>query len=411
MTDSDLRALDILESLDYAYFEADLNGVITSVNQVLLNHIGYAREEIVGHHARRITDRAHLRRLQDLFDSVYQSGQRKKGAEFDLRTKDGRVIVAGGTIALMRDAQGSPVGFRGLFHDITHRKQAEAALQDAVEAAERELEIGRQIQVGFLPDALPQPPGWEIAARFEAAREVAGDFYDAFNLSGGRRIGLVIADVCDKGVGAALFMALFRSLIRAFADQHYSLGWMDVLDDDTAGASGGTSVKRRRALLSTGTTALKNAVDLTNNYIARVHGRTSMFATVFFGVLDPATGSLMYINAGHEPPAILTPSGIKSRLEPTGPAIGLFPNLEFRIEQVTLAPGDTFVAFTDGVPDARDGGNASYSEERLLALAQQAADSAPGLLDRIMADLHAHIGRKAQYDDITLLAVRRPPRS
>ena len=88
---------------------------------------------------------------------------------------------------------------------------------------EQELQIGRQIQADFLPEELPQPPGWDIVARFQPAREVAGDFYDAFTLSDGQ-IGLVIADVVDKGVGAALFMALFRSLIRFFGEQRHRAG-------------------------------------------------------------------------------------------------------------------------------------------------------------------------------------------
>ncbi|MCX6068869.1 MAG: GAF domain-containing protein, partial [Chloroflexi bacterium] len=85
------------------------------------------------------------------------------------------------------------------------------------QALEREFEIGREIQAGFLPDILPQPAGWEIAASLQPAREVAGDFYDVFELPEGR-IGLVIADVCDKGLGAALFMTLFRSLLRAVSN-------------------------------------------------------------------------------------------------------------------------------------------------------------------------------------------------
>jgi len=179
--------------------------------------------------------------------------------------------------------------------------------QRSREAMERELEIARRIQASFLPDNLPQPEGWELASRFEAAREVAGDFYDAFSLAGGKRIGLVVGDVCDKGVGAALFMSLFRSLIRAFADQHYSLGWMDLLASDAPGSNmaeplRSSSVSRRRELLTPGTTALKKAVVLTNDYIANNHGQTSMFATLFFGVLDPTTGTLTYINGGTSPP-------------------------------------------------------------------------------------------------------------
>src|SRR5439155_21304688 len=111
---------------------------------------------------------------------------------------------------------------------------------------ERELEIGREIQAGFLPDALPAAAGWELAARFVPARQCAGDFYDAFALPGGG-LGLVVADVCDKGVGAALFMALFRSLLRATATE------------GTAGVA--------RADL------LERTVRLTNDYIARTHGR------------------------------------------------------------------------------------------------------------------------------------------
>jgi sigma-B regulation protein RsbU (phosphoserine phosphatase) len=91
---------------------------------------------------------------------------------------------------------------------------------------ERELEIARRIQASFLPQGLPQIPGWEIDARLQPARHVAGDFYDVFPLVQNRRLGLVIGDVCGKGVGAALFMALFRTLIRAFAQQHYALRWV-----------------------------------------------------------------------------------------------------------------------------------------------------------------------------------------
>jgi sigma-B regulation protein RsbU (phosphoserine phosphatase) len=273
--------------------------------------------------------------------------------------------------------------------------------------AERDLEIGRQIQASFLPTALPETPGWEIASRFEAARMVAGDFYDAFPLSAGKRLGLLVGDVTDKGVGAALFMALFRSLIRAFADQHYSLGWMDLLGNDADRPRQSGSVGRRRELLSTGTIALKNAIDLTNNYIARNHGQTNMFATIFFGVLDPANGALIYINAGHEPPLLAADGEIKARLNPTGPAVGLFPDLDFGIEQVTIGPGELLLAFTDGVLDARSPAGESFGEARLEAAVREPAQSANALLDRIRAGLSAHVLGSDPFDDVTMLAVRR----
>lgn len=288
--------------------------------------------------------------------------------------------------------------------------------QRSREAVDQELEIARNIQASFLPESLPQPDGWEIGSRFEAAREVAGDFYDAFTLAGGKRIGLVVGDVCDKGVGAALFMSLFRSLIRAFADQHYSLGWMDVLASDALGSETTdsqqvSSVGRRRELLTPGTTALKKAVVLTNNYIANNHGQTSMFATLFFGVLDPASGSLTYINGGHEPPMLVGPAGVKARLAPTGPAVGIFPDMEFGIGQIQLDTGDTLLAFTDGVLDARSLTDQFFGKLRLERLIQMPTVSAESALDNIMQALHEHMAGVEQFDDITLLALKRnaPP--
>jgi serine phosphatase RsbU (regulator of sigma subunit) len=192
---------------------------------------------------------------------------------------------------------------------------------------ERELEIGREIQKSFLPEELPRVAGWEIAARFRPARQVAGDFYDAFALPSSGRIGLVIADVCDKGVGAALFMALFRSLLRATA---------------TGAASGPEPAAE-----------LLRTVRLTNDYIARTHGRSNMFATLFFGVLDPASGSLLYINGGHEAPILLGDGGAKARLTPTGPAVGMMPDMPFEVRETRLEAGEGLLAFTDGVTDAR----------------------------------------------------------
>ena len=241
----------------------------------------------------------------------------------------------------------------------------------------------------LLPTRLPQPDGWEIAGRLEAAREVAGDFYDAFVIANGKRIGLVVGDVCDKGVGAALFMALFRSLIRAFADQHYSLSWMSVLSDDAPQHSG--TIEQRRARLSAGTLALKNAIQLTNKYIVTTHGATNMFATIFFGVLDPATGALSYINAGQEPPMVIGRDGVKARLELTGPVVGIFPDLEFGIRQIELGPDDMLLAVTDGVIDARNRSREAFGEERLLAALQQPRSSATNMLDQIQAALRQHV--------------------
>ncbi len=256
---------------------------------------------------------------------------------------------------------------------------------------ERDLQIGRQIQLGFLPAVVPQPPGWQIAARFQPAREVAGDFYDAFMLAHGR-VGIVVADVCDKGVGAALFMALVRSLIRAYLQTQAAA-------TAAADPAGG------------GMTALRDAIVRANNYIGENHADMNMFATTFAAVVDPANGSVVYVNGGHNPPAILGPGGIRQRLMPTGPAVGMMPGFAYKVGEATLARGEVLVAFTDGATDARSPQGEFFSEARLLRAIEdmRSAPSADAAVTRVLELLTAHISTAAQYDDITLMVVRRTP--
>ena len=262
------------------------------------------------------------------------------------------------------------------------KKRLHDGEQRYAQSLERELEIGREIQLGFLPDALPSPAGWELCAHFRPARQVAGDFYDAFTLPEGR-VALVLADVCGKGVGAALFMALFRSLIRALAEPQFAAA---------------PSVAE----------GLRTTLRATNDYIARTHDRANMFATTFAAVLDPATGALDYVNAGHEPPVIVDAGGrVRARLAPTGPALGLLPELEFGVASDRLNAGETLFAYTDGVVDARDPQDEPFGEDRLMALLQTDAAPAARLLERIDAALSAYIGTADQFDDVAMLATRR----
>jgi len=261
----------------------------------------------------------------------------------------------------------------------------------------RELEIGREIQAGFLPDHLPQPPGWELAARFHSAREVSGDLYDAFQLSYGQKLGLVVADVCDKGVGAALFMTVFRTLIRVISN----------LDYFTRRPDGASAVVDRSDAQADSAATLIDTVVLTNNYITHTHGDSSIFVTLFFGILDPATGALRYINAGHEPPIVVGPAGVKASLRPTDPAVGLLPDHDFRCREMYLEPGDTLFVFTDDVTEAQSPGQAFFTTGRLLTLLESPVTSAADLLDRVETGLRIHIADTEQSDDITMLAVRR----
>ena len=262
------------------------------------------------------------------------------------------------------------------------RKRLHDNEQRYARSLEREMDIARDIQAGFLPDQLPVIAGWDMAACFLPARRVGGDFYDAFPLHKGLRIGVVVADVCDKGVGAALFMALFRSLIRAFAER------TRFLDDDAP-------------------EQMRQLVDHVNGYIARTHGSANMFATLFFAILDPASGALIYINGGHEPPIISGKTGERRRLDPTGPAVGMMAELEFRVARQSIEPGETLLIYTDGVTDARNREAAPFAEERLLELLSPAGDSAAEAIARVQAAVFQHTDGATQFDDITVLAVHR----
>ena len=315
-----------------------------------------------------------------------------------------------------KDELGDVIGaFQQMFGQvidaINKRKKAEAALQESLEtvkaysqALDKELEKGREIQRNFLPTQVPTKAGWEIATFFQPARQVAGDFYDVFELSEDAMV-LVIADVCDKGVGAALFMALFRSLIRIFAAETRLRGNPSRIllanlpaDGDWLGESDSTNLAHLNAL---------QAIRLTNNYVAQYHGDMGMFATLFFGVLQPSTGLLTYVNGGHEPLFILNAQGgVKEHLNSTGVVVGILADTTFGIKQTYLKPGDTLLGYTDGVTEARAIDGKFFTAERLLSMLDSPAASAQALVDKIAASVIEHTGEAEQFDDITILVVR-----
>lgn len=268
----------------------------------------------------------------------------------------------------------------------------------------RELEIGREIQLSFLPAHLPEPPGWEVVAYFDPALEVAGDFYDAFRLPHGYLV-LVIADVVGKGVTAALFMAIVRSLFRALFQMNYYEAEPS-LPKPGAGRMAPFPFIDRQALV--------NAVRLTNAYLIANHGDAYPFATMFAGVLDPESGNLFYVNAGHNPPLIFAADGagrrvLRDELSPTGPAIGLLLNTTYELGETTLLPDDLLFAFTDGVTESRRPSGEEFSQERLEALLSSMGGSAQAALAAVESAVHAHMAGAEAFDDVTMLALRRIP--
>ena len=212
---------------------------------------------------------------------------------------------------------------------------------------------------------------------------MAGDFYDAFALPTGE-LALVVGDICDKGVAAALFMAVSRTLLRAVAAERFRDA---SLDGDPLHAT----------------------VTTVNDYLAHTHGSSNMFGTMFIGVLEPATGRLRYINGGHEAPAVFDAGGaVRTRLGATGPAVGMMPELPFDIDEALLEPGELLLAYTDGVTDTRAPDGTEFGEARMLALAA-GVPSAAGALTAVEQARLSFAGGEAAFDDVTMLALRRVP--
>ncbi len=256
--------------------------------------------------------------------------------------------------------------------------------------AEHELEMGRQIQAGFLPETLPDIPGWEIAAHFQPALQVAGDFYDVFPLGAHQTVALVIADVCDKGVGAALFMGLFRTLLRASTLEKFDL----------------TPSGKACTRFSPGNTMVR-IISHMNNYIAVTHTKPHVFATLFYGILDTAAGELTYINCGHPKPLILRREGPNTQLETSGPAVGMFPNVQFQANHAQLSPKDMLFMCTDGISEAKNPAGEFFGNDRLRSLLTRGYQTAEQMISAVSIGINHHMLNTDQFDDVTMLAVRR----
>lgn len=290
-----------------------------------------------------------------------------------------------------------------VFGSVVLRARINAALdrrriQDG-QAMRREMSVARSIQRDFLPESLPEVSDMELEAALRPARHVSGDFYDSFLLTSGQVI-LVVGDVCDKGVGAALFMALFRSLIRASADP-VGGGAIQMI--------GGRHTMVMQALQTASPADLLTRVaGFTNDYIARLHGRTNMFATVFLASLDPCSGELVYVNAGHEPALVIAPDGGIEELRPTGPALGMLPDSRFTAVTRRLEKGHSLFAFTDGVVEAHSPTGEVYGAERLReVLRAQRSGPTSELVRGVLDALQTFGGYSDPHDDLTLLAARR----
>ena len=257
-------------------------------------------------------------------------------------------------------------------------RKLQQQLQIANRKMAQELALAGEVQTSFLPHDLPEFPGWQITATLRPARETSGDFYDFISLPNGR-LGIVVADVCDKGAGAALYMALSWTLIRTYASEY--------------------PVQPESVLRAVNRRIIKDTV-------------TNHFVTVFYGILDPVTGMMVYCNAGHCGPYLI--NGLDNenirKLINTGVPLGVFGKETWEQGSVQLTPGDVLVLYTDGIIEAENAQGEFLGMDRLLELVRtNLGRPAQEIQDSILADVHRFAGDTPQSDDIALIVLLRDP--
>lgn len=251
--------------------------------------------------------------------------------------------------------------------DLLRERQEKVAL-------ERELDIASQIQAGLMPQVLPEVTGYHLHAFQVQCKMVGGDLYDLAQLPDGRLL-ILLADVSGKGMGAALLASTVLSAFR-------------VLREDPE----------------------FEPVDATTRVSQEMHrsSRPGDFATSFLALLDPAAHTLIWVNAGHNPPLLLRKSGALEKVEATGVPLGLFPNWTYTTGSLTFGPGDRLIMFTDGVTEAMNPHGGFYSDERLEALvAERAGESLADACRTVVDDVARFAGEAPRSDDMTMIWVER----
>ncbi len=252
---------------------------------------------------------------------------------------------------------------------VNHQLYKEAARRSQLE---QELAVAREIQESLIPSGSPNIPGCNVASYWQAARQVSGDFYDFLPLGNGRW-GIVIADVSDKGVPAALFMALSRTILRTIAFNR----------DDPASAL------------------------IRANQIIDKDTQTDLFVTVFYAILDTTNSTICYANGGHNPPVMLHKNGEISLLKTAGIALGVLPDIEVESQLQPFNPGDTLILYTDGITEAINEDYDEFGLKRLsLVVKNHVNEDADQIVHHITETIAQHTGDTPQFDDMTMVVIK-----
>lgn len=352
----------------------DVEGRFTFVNASYESFHGVKLEELVGKTASECFP-DDFERIAEHDAEVLERGG-KVESEKEVRSVDGSELVFQQVKFAISDLNGRNVAVAGFDVDITERKKLERALSIANKRMGDELSIGRQIQMSMIPLTFPRFPehkDLDVWAHIRPAREVGGDFYDFFFI-GDRYFAFVIADVSGKGVPAALLMAVTKTLLKARAQ-------------DTQSSA--------------------RIIEATNKELSQ-NNDECMFITAFFGIIDIATGTLTYTNAGHNPPYLIRTDGtVQSLRELHGPMIGVMEGTAYEETEVRLRVDDKLLLYTDGVTEAFDSAKELYGEARLASFVEHS--SALGtryLVESLVEDVDAFAGGEEQSDDITVFCLR-----
>ncbi len=352
----------------------DLKGVILFVNPAFTQLTGYSREEAIGNSTNLLHSGKHDKKFYDSLWQTIQSGRVWNGEIINKR-RDGSFYYEDMTISPVFSNEKEIINYVAVKQDITEQKKLEKELEQAKKRMETELNIGHDIQMNMVPKKFPPFPEkreFSIFAILDPAREVGGDFYDFF-LIDDNTLCTIIADVSGKGVPAALFMAVTKTLIKSLAVSGKSTS--EII----------SSVNRQ----------------LCENNDAQ------MFVTSIISILDLKSGRLSFTNTGHNPPYLMTGSSVEKLDMHHGLALGILDDAPYTENTVTLARGDFLLMYTDGVTEAQNKNGAFFGSDKLESfLESRNFITSVHMTNSLLMEVKKFEGYHEQTDDIAILSLR-----